>query len=219
MTRTLEKSTTTNNQDVDAPDAHNDTDKTSLSFNDKGQLTDLECGKTAFTKADAEWCGFNGKPGTAVIYTSDGKPDRSESSLKGKLNGISKRYDYNTGKVVSTVMYKDGKAVEAATTNAQGEGLFKSNCDSEFKKYEETKYYEGLKVIESHVKWENHKKIFEQSNYQNGKQKLLSVYKDGKFLVTEFYDTGKKSSVTEYADAPDLSWKDKIQQGVEERYD
>jgi len=103
---------------------------TRISFNDKGQLKNLSCGDKAFTKADAEWCGFNGKIGTANMYTANGKLERSEQYLNGKLNGLYKEYDTETGKVIKSIQYKDGASVGESKASAQGETLFKSNCDS-----------------------------------------------------------------------------------------
>ena len=80
---------------------------TRIGYNDKGQLKELHCGDKAFTKADAEWCGFNGKTGTANLYATNGKIERSEQYLNGILNGLYKEYDTETGKVIKSIQYKD----------------------------------------------------------------------------------------------------------------
>ena len=79
-----------------------------MSFNKKGQLTQLSCGAQPIGKQDAEWCGIGGKQSTVTLYSSEGAVSETDQYLWGKRHGTSKKFNVRTAKVMREEQYKAG---------------------------------------------------------------------------------------------------------------
>lgn len=193
---------------------------TELYFNKNGQLTWLQCGAEQIGAKDAEWCGRNGKLSTVTFYDDKGRAKETVQFLWGLQNGVDRKFNLRTGKLMSEEHYEKGKLLKGGRKYFDKEGnlLSKTDCDSSENSCQETNFFEDGKQVKQVKTWADGKMIRETRYYQNGKQSYDCVAQGGHFLITEFYDSGNTESAGTYEPAISLSPSSYLPDGVIESF-
>jgi antitoxin component YwqK of YwqJK toxin-antitoxin module len=193
---------------------------TSLTFNKKGQLTQLQCGQHSIGKQDAEWCGMNGKQSTVSLYTDDGKVSSTVQYLWGKEHGTEKSFDVSTGKVRNEKRYVRGVAQAGGERayDKSGAMLFKSDCDDQRGSCTETEFFDGGKEVQTVTVWKKGKIDKRTERYQNGKVREEMIADKDHFVISRYDDEAKPVSKGSYISAPGWSWDEYVPDGTLELF-
>jgi antitoxin component YwqK of YwqJK toxin-antitoxin module len=184
---------------------------TSLSFNKKGQLTSITCGRQAIGPRDFAWCGRDGAQSAVSLYDDQGRLRATEQYQWGRAHGLFRKLDPATGRALSEQRFDKGQSVKDGRRIYDGQGalLLKSDCDEKRSSCTETELFAGGQQPHVVTVWKSGRVVKQSSYYQNGhvQEDLERLPSGDHFSITIHHDNGKTAIRGTYMQAEDGYWR------------